>query len=99
MSDDPRNTRSRGPDPAGPITEPALERLGRRLGHSAQWFLALAAPLLAVGVILIVVVATTWAIAFGGLAILLGILPGTAGVALLISGVISRWSARHRSFA
>jgi hypothetical protein len=86
-------------DPAGPVMEPALERLGRRLGHSAGWFLAIAVPLLVIGIVLIAVVNTTWAIAFGALAILLSSIPGTIGVGLLVSALISRWAARHRSFA
>jgi hypothetical protein len=99
MSNHPRNAPSRDADPSGPVMESGLERLGRRLGHSARWFLTLAVPLLVLGIVLIAVVNTTWAIAFGALAILLSALPGTVGVALLVSGLVSRWSARHRSFA
>ena len=94
-----RATEPREPDPAGPVTEPALERVGRRLGHSATWFLAIAAPLLVVGIVLIVVIDTTWAIGFGALALLLASIPGTIGVGLLVSALIARWAARHRSFA
>jgi hypothetical protein len=97
--DDTRRTPQAEVDPSGPLREPALERLGRRLGHSARWFLAIAVPLLVVGLVLIIAVNTTWAIAFGALAILLSALPGTVGVGLLLSGMVSRWAARHRSFA
>ena len=35
----------------------------------------------------------------GAALILLACLPGTIGVSLLVSSVVSRWSARHKTFA
>lgn len=83
------------PDPAGPVMEPRLERAGKRLGHSATWFLALMAALW-VPAIIVVILSVTWV---GVLLFLLGGIPGGIGLGLLGSAVVSRWSARHRSFA
>lgn len=85
-------------DPSGPVMEPRLERLGRRLGHSAVWFLLVALVPLVPGIVLLVI-GTTWSIAFGVLGVVLACLPGSVGVGLLASSVVSRWAARHRSFA
>ncbi len=82
----------------GGVAEPSLERSGKRLGHSATWFLAVAVPFIIVGIVLIIV-DKTWSLAFGGLALLIGLLPGVVGVGLVVSSVIARWSARHKSFA
>jgi hypothetical protein len=83
---------------ANTVREPGLERVGKRLGHSAKWFLAVATPFLIVGVVL-VLIGSTWAVAFGALAIFLALIPGSVGIGLLASALVSRWSARHKSFA
>ncbi len=96
--EDTTTTATRTPDPAGPVMEPRLERAGRRLGHSAAWFLLIALIPLVPGIVLLVI-GTTWSIAFGVLGVVLACLPGSVGVGLLGSSLVSRWAARHRSFA
>lgn len=41
----------------------------------------------------------TWLWAFGIAVILIGSVPGTVGIGMLLSSVVSRWHARHRLFA
>jgi len=82
----------------GRVHEPRLDRAGRRFGHSAGWFIGLAVPFLVVGIVL-VLIGTGWSIAFGALAFLLACIPGVIGIGLLVSAMVARWSARHRSFA
>lgn len=81
-----------------PVRDRVLERQGRVLGRSAEWFLA-AGAILAVPGIIIVLVTSSWVYGFGWALIGLGSCPIVAGIALLISSIVSRWSARHRSFA
>lgn len=90
--DGARSTRGQG------VQEPGLERAGRRFNRSARSFLFLAAPFLIVGVVLILI-GTGWSLAFGAAAILLGCIPGTIGIGLVVSGLVSRWSARHHPYA
>lgn len=78
--------------------ERRLERVGRRFGHSAAWFLAIAAVFLVPGIILILI-GVTWSIAFGGLLVLLACIPGAVALGLIVSALVARWAARHRSFA
>jgi hypothetical protein len=86
------------PDPSGPLMERGLERTGRRLGHSSSWFLAVAVVFWIPGIVL-VLIGAGWSIAFGAALLLLGCIPGTVGIGLIVSSVVARWSARHRSFA
>jgi hypothetical protein len=79
----------------GRVLAPGLERSGRRFGRSAWPFIGIALVFIIPGIVLIV----TGTIGFGAAAVLIGSIPGTVGVGLLISGIVSRWSARHRSFA
>lgn len=85
-------------DKPGGIQEPRLERAGRRFGHTAGWFIGLTA-LFAVPGIVLLLIGTGWSIAFGAAALLLACIPGVIAVSLLVSAVVARWSARHRSFA
>jgi uncharacterized membrane protein len=80
------------------VHEPQLERQGRRLGRPAWWFFALAA-LLAVPGTLLIVLAHSWALALGAILLALAGPPALVGAGLLVSSVVSRWAARHRSFA
>ncbi len=82
----------------GRVLEPGLERSGRRFVHSASQFLGIAVLFLVPGIVLITI-GTTWSVAFGAAAVLIGTIPGAVGVGLIVSSVVSRWSARHRSFA
>lgn len=80
------------------VKDPTLERHGRRFGHSAGWFLLIAAVIAIPGIVL-VVIDTSWSVAFGIAVLLLASLPGAVGGALLGSSIVARWSARHKSFA
>ena len=82
----------------GRVLEPGLERSGRRLGGSAARFLGIAL-LFAIPGIVLVSIDATWSLAFGAAALLIASIPAVVGVSLLVSGAVSRWSARHRSFA
>lgn len=80
------------------VKDPELERQGRRLGRPGWWFL-LVAVLLAVPGVLLTVFATSWGRSIG---IVLLVLAGSVAVVamgLLLPSLISRWSARHKSFA
>lgn len=88
----------REPESLGAVREPELERQGRRLGRPSWWFLALAA-LLAIPGILLVAFTSSWALALGIVLLALSGPPAVIGLGLLISSVVSRWAARHRSFA
>ncbi len=80
------------------MREPGLERSGKRLGHSAAWFLAVALAIAVPGIVL-VIVDSSWSLGVGVAIILIGCIPGVVGLGLLLSGLVARWSARHRSFA
>jgi hypothetical protein len=85
-------------DKPGAVQEPRLERAGRRFGHTAGWFIGLAAIFAVPGIVL-VLIGTGWSIAFGAAALLLASIPAVIGIGLLVSALVARWSARHRSFA
>lgn len=80
------------------VAEPELERQGRRLGRPARWFLALAA-LVAIPGVLLIVFTHGWSQALGIVLVVLSGPPGVVAVGLLLSSLVARWSARHRSFA
>lgn len=80
------------------VKEPELERQGRRLGRSGERWLLVALLIAAPGILLVVLT--------GGFVQGLGIAilaiaggPAIIGVALLLASLVSRWSARHKSFA
>ena len=80
------------------IAEPELERTGRRLKRPAGPFLAIAAVLVIVGVILLIV-ASGWAWALGIVLIVLALPLATVGGGLLSAAGVSRWAARRKPFA
>jgi hypothetical protein len=80
------------------VRDRTLERQGRVLGRSGEWFLLVGAILAIPGIVLIVLT-TSWAYGVGWALVALGGGPLVVGAALLLSGLVSRWSARHRSFA
>ncbi len=67
-------------------------------GHSRLWFAAIAV-ILAVPGSLLVVFADTWAMAVGIVILAIAGGPAVIGIGLLVSSLVARWSARHRSFA
>jgi hypothetical protein len=83
---------------ASGVSEPGLERTGKRFGHSAVWFLAIALVLAIPGIVLLVI-DSGWTLAFGAVFLALAALPAMVGCGLGVSSLIARWSARRRSFA
>ena len=73
-----------------------LERQGRRMIAPAVRFIGIGALLAIIGIVLIV---TGWSLVIGIALILLGSVPGGVGLALLMSGGVARWAARHKLFA
>ena len=84
--------------PESNVKEPALERQGRRLGHSGGWFLLLAV-LIAIPGVLLVVLGGTMASGVGVVVLVLASAPAIVGIGLLVSSAVARWSARHKLFA
>jgi len=80
------------------VAEPELERQGRRLGRPARWFLFLAVVVAVPGIVLILFTGG-WAQAVGIVLVALSGPPCIVAVGLLLSSLVARWSARHRSFA
>jgi hypothetical protein len=80
------------------VLEPELERQGRRLGRPGWWFLLLAAVIAVPGVVLIIFT-DGWAHAIGVVLVVLAGSPAVVAAALLLSSLVARWAARHRSFA
>lgn len=80
------------------IREPQLERQGKRLAGPGWRFVVLAVAIAIPGVVL-VVIDNSWSLPFGIALLLIASLPGAAGIALLLSGSVARWAARHRLFA
>lgn len=79
------------------VHEPGLERQGRTVSRSGRRFV-LVGSVLALPAIVLVLVASTWAAAIGLalLAVSVGLL--VVGGGLLLSALVARWSAPHRSF-
>ena len=80
------------------VAEPELERQGQRLGRPAGWFLFVAALIAVPGIVLILFTGG-WAQAVGIVLVALSGPPCIVAVGLLLSSLVARWSARHRSFA
>jgi hypothetical protein len=80
------------------VREPELERQGRRLGRPGWWFLLLAAVIAVPGVVLIILT-HGWAHAIGVVLLVLAGPPAVVATGLLLSSLVARWAARHRSFA
>jgi hypothetical protein len=80
------------------VKERGLERQGKRIGRSGGR-LALLGLLVAIPGIVLVVIDDAWSIAVGITILLFAYVPFAIGCALLVSSAVSRWSARHKSFA
>jgi TRAP-type mannitol/chloroaromatic compound transport system permease large subunit len=80
------------------VKEPELESHGRRLGR-AGWRLVRHAVLAAIPGVLLVVLTNSWPIVLGIAALVVAGCLIIVGVGLLLASLVSRWSARHRSFA
>jgi pheromone shutdown protein TraB len=80
------------------VADRELERQGRRMGHSAIWFLLVGIAIAIPGVVLIVL-KHYWSIGVGIAVCLIASVPLTIGVGLLVSGAVSRWASRRKSFA
>jgi hypothetical protein len=78
------------------VKDRQLERQGRRLGHSGWWFLLVGLVVAIPGIILIVI---NTALGLGIAIVFIASIPAGVGVALLASSLVSRWSARRKSFA
>lgn len=81
-----------------PVSDPQLERQGRRMVKPALRFLALALLLLVPGIVL-VILGHNLLLGIGIALILLSSLPGSVAVGLFASSSVARWAARHRLFA
>jgi hypothetical protein len=75
-----------------------LERKGTRLQANGGRFLLLGIILAVPGIVLIIL-GSGWVFALGLALLALGLVPGAVAVALLLSGVVARWTARERPFA
>lgn len=75
-----------------------LDRSGRGLRKPGWWFLALGVAVAAIGVVLIVV-SSGVGDRIGSALVILALLPGGVGVALLLSGLVAWWAARGKPFA
>jgi hypothetical protein len=84
-------------DPAA-VADRELERHGRRLGHSANWFLLVGIAIALPGVVLILL-KHGWSIGVGIAVCLIASVPLVIGVGLLVWALVSRWAARRKSFA
>jgi hypothetical protein len=77
------------------VKDRELERQGKRMERPAVRFL-LAALIVAIpGVIVLI----TGPLGIGAAILLLACVPGTVGIALLVSSGFARWAARHKLFA
>ena len=84
-------------DPAA-VADRELERQGRRMGHSAGWFLLIGVVIAIPGVVL-VLIDHGWSVGVGIAVLLLASVPGVIGFGLLSGGAVARWAARHKLFA
>jgi len=80
------------------IPDAALERQGRRMIRPALRFLAIALVVLVPGIVL-AIVGSGGLLGLGVALILLSTIPGSFGLALIVSSSVARWAARHKLFA
>jgi hypothetical protein len=80
------------------VSEPELERKGKTFEANGVRFLALSAILIVPG-ILMIILGSGWVFALGLVLIALGLVPGAVATGLVSTGVVARWTARHRPFA
>jgi uncharacterized membrane protein len=83
---------------ADSVSEPALERKGTRFQANAARFLLLGIILVVPGIVMIIL-GSGWVFALGLALLALGLVPGAVAIALLLAGVVARWTARERPFA
>ena len=84
-------------DPAA-VQDRQLERQGRRLGHSAAWFILVGLVTAIPGIVLILI-DHGWSVGVGIAVLLIASVPLVVGGGMLVSGVVARWSARRKLFA
>jgi hypothetical protein len=80
------------------VSEPELERKGRAFEATGHRFLVLGAALAVPGIAMIIL-GTGWVFALGLVLLALGLVPGAVAAGLVSTGVVARWTARHRPFA
>lgn len=82
----------------GQVKDPDLERAGKRLMAPSGPFLAIAAAIAVIGVILLIA-GSSWVWILGIVLVVLSGPPAVAGVALLTAAAVTRWAARRQPFA
>ena len=80
------------------VQDRELERQGRRMVSPALRFLAIAAVIAIVGVV-ILVIGASWSLGVGLAVLLIASIPAVLAVGLLTSSAVARWAARHKLFA
>ena len=81
-----------------PVKDRELERQGRRMARPGVR-LILTGLILAIPGIVLVALGHGWSIGVGAAVLLIASVPATFGIALLLSGGVARWAARHKLFA
>jgi hypothetical protein len=85
-------------NPSKHVEDPVLERQGKRMIGPAIRLIAVAAVMVAAGIVLILI-GHGWSVGLGIALLLLACVPGTIGLGLFTGGSIARWAARHNLFA
>lgn len=80
------------------VKDRELERQGRRLIAPSPWLLLVGGVIAIIGAVF-VIIGTGFLFGLGLALLVIGGGPAIVGLGLLLAGVISRWAARHRSFA
>lgn len=84
--------------PPDAVQDRELERQGRRMIRPALRFLVIAVVVAIPGIVLIVL-DHGWSVGVGIALLLIASIPAVVAGALLVSGSVARWAARHRLFA
>jgi hypothetical protein len=80
------------------VPEPELERQGRRFGPIAGRFILIGLVLGVPGVLMFIL-GHAWLAAIGIALAAVAAPPAMVGIALLLTAVVARWTARHRPLA
>lgn len=80
------------------VADRELERHGRRMGHSASWFILIGVAI-AIPAVVLLLIDHGWSIGVGIAVLLIASVPLVVGVGLLVSSAVSRWAARRKLFA
>jgi hypothetical protein len=80
------------------VREPDLERQGKRLAVPGARFLALGIILAIPGAVMFVL-GHSWVAAIGIALCAVAVPPAALGIGALLSALVARWAARHKSFA